>query len=116
MIVSIVVPALVGMTVHEFAHSYVGYLMGDPTPARDGRLALKPVVHMNWFGFLMFVLIGFGALASASIAAYRMRNPRWGYLAAVFAGPFSNLLLAVIAAILYRVVAPMSLTRGFLPE
>lgn len=116
MIVSIIVAALVGMTVHEFAHNYVGYLMGDPTPAREGRLTLNPMVHINWFGFLMFVLIGFGALGSAPIAAYRMRNPRWGYLAAVFAGPFSNLLLAVIAAIIYRITAPMSLTRGFLPE
>jgi len=116
MIVSIIAAALIGMTVHEFAHNYVGYLMGDPTPAREGRLTLNPMVHINWVGFLMFVLIGFGALGSAPIAAYRMRNPRWGYLAAVAAGPFSNLLLAVIAAILYRIIEPMSLTRGFLPE
>jgi Zn-dependent protease len=116
MIVSIIAAVLVGMTVHEFAHNYVGYLMGDPTPAREGRLTLNPMVHINWFGFLMFVLIGFGVLGSAPISSYRMRNPRWGYLAAVAAGPFSNLLLAVTAAILYRIIAPMSLTRGFLPE
>jgi Zn-dependent protease len=115
-IVSIIAAVLIGMTVHEFAHNYVGHLMGDPTPAREGRLTLNPLVHINWFGFLMFVLIGFGILGSAPVAPYRMRNPRWGGLAAVAAGPLSNLLLAIIAAILYRIVEPMSLTRGFLPE
>jgi Zn-dependent protease len=93
---------LMGMTFHEFAHNYVGYLMGDPVPKREGRLTLDPSVHIYWPGFLMFVLIGFGILGSAPISPYRMRNPRWGYLAAVAAGPFSNLLLAIPFAILFR--------------
>jgi len=89
----------IGMTVHEFAHNYVGYKMGDPTPAQQGRLTLNPMVHINWVGWLMFALIGFGILGQAPIAPHRMRNPRWGYLAAVAAGPISNLLLAVLFAI-----------------
>jgi Zn-dependent protease len=105
-IVSVIVAALLGMTVHEFAHNYIGYLMGDPVPAREGRLTLNPLVHINLLGFLMFVFIGFGVLGSAPIAAYRMRNPRWGYLAAVAAGPVSNLLLAVIFAIIFRILNP----------
>lgn len=92
------------MTVHEFAHNYVGHLMGDPVPAREGRLTLDPSVHIYWPGFIMFVLIGFGILGSAPISPYRMRNPRWGYLAAVAAGPFSNLLLAIIFAIPLRFI------------
>lgn len=97
----ILLAALIGMTVHEFAHNYVGHLMGDPVPAREGRLTLDPSVHIYWPGFLMFIIIGFGVLGFAPIAAHRMRNPRWGFLAAVAAGPFSNLLLAVIFAIFY---------------
>ncbi len=93
-----------GMTVHEFAHNYVGYMMGDPVPAREGRLTLNPLVHINWIGWLMFALIGFGILGSAPISPYRMRNPRWGYLAAVAAGPLSNLLLAIIFAIPIRIM------------
>ncbi len=104
MAIAILVAVLLGMTVHEFAHNYVAYLMGDPTPARTGRLTLDPRVHINWFGFLMFVLIGFGILGQAPISAERMRNPRWGYLAAVAAGPLSNLLLAVIFAIPLRLL------------
>jgi Zn-dependent protease len=100
----LVVVALIAMTTHEFAHNYVGYMMGDPVPAREGRLTLDPRVHINWVGFAMFVLIGFGILGSAPIAAHRMRNPRWGILAAVAAGPLSNLLLAVIFGVFFRLV------------
>jgi Zn-dependent protease len=90
------------MTVHEFAHNYIAYRMGDPTPAREGRLTLNPMVHINPMGFLMGVLIGFGFLGSAPISPYRMRNPRWGFMWAVAAGPISNLLLAVVIALLLR--------------
>ncbi len=106
--VGILIAVLIGMTVHEFAHNYVGHLMGDPTPAREGRLTLDPTVHIYWPGFIMFVLIGFGILGSAPISANRMRNPRWGYLAAVAAGPFSNLLLATVFAVIYHLFADVA--------
>ena len=97
---------LVGMTVHEFAHNYIAWRMGDPNPARNGRLTLNPLVHINWIGFLMFVFIGFGILGSAPISPYAMpvQNRRWRWLAAVAAGPLSNLLLAVIFAIIIRII------------
>ena len=95
---------LVAMTVHEFMHNYVGYLMGDPTPKQMGRLTLNPFVHINWMGWIMFALIGFGVLGSAPIQSYRMRNPRWGMLAAVAAGPLSNLALAILGGIVFKVV------------
>jgi Zn-dependent protease len=95
-----------GMTIHEFAHSYVGYRMGDPTPARMGRLTLNPFVHINWIGWLMFALIGFGILGSAPISPWNMprENRRWRWLAAVAAGPLSNLLLAVLFALIIRIL------------
>ncbi len=89
----------VGMTAHEFAHCLVADRMGDDTPRRLGRLTLNPLVHVNWVGWLMFALIGFGILGSAPINARRMRNPRWGYFAAVAAGPLANLALAVFFAL-----------------
>lgn len=97
---------LVGMTVHEFAHNYIAWRMGDPNPARNGRLTLNPLVHINWIGFLMFVFIGFGILGSAPISPYAMpvENRRWRWLAAVAAGPLSNLLLAIIFAIIIRII------------
>lgn len=103
-VVGILAAVLIGMTVHEFAHNYVAHLMGDPTPSRQGRLTLNPAVHIYWPGFLMFVLIGFGILGTAPVNHRLMRNPRWGYLAAVAAGPFSNLLVAVVGGVIWRLV------------
>ncbi len=95
-----------GMTVHEFAHNYVGWRMGDPEPARLGRLTLNPLVHINWIGWLMFAVLGFGILGSAPISPYRMpaENRRWRWLAAVAAGPFANLLIAILFALFVRLV------------
>ncbi len=103
-----------GMTVHEFAHNFVAHLMGDPVPAQQGRLTLNPLVHINWLGWLMFALLGFGILGSAPISAQRMRNPRYGYLAAVAAGPLSNLLLALLFGLLFQIMRPLFL-GGTLP-
>ena len=104
MAIGVLAALFIGMTVHEFAHNYVAHLMGDPTPASMGRLTLNPLVHIYWPGFIMFLVIGFGPLGSAPISPYRMRNPRWGYFAAVAAGPLSNLLLAILFAIILRIV------------
>lgn len=106
------------MTIHEFAHNYVGWRMGDPVPKAQGRLTLNPLVHINWIGWLMFAVIGFGILGSAPISAQRMRDPRWGFLAAVAAGPFSNLAVAIIFAIPLRILgwAQLGQFAYFRPE
>lgn len=107
-----------GMTIHEFAHNYVGWKMGDPTPKMQGRLTLNPLVHIHWIGWLMFAIIGFGILGSAPISPQRMRDPRWGYLAAVAAGPFSNLGLALVFAIALRLsgLAPVGAAFYYQPS
>ena len=113
-LIGVLIAVGIGMTVHEFAHNYVAHLMGDYVPAQQGRLTLNPLVHINWIGWLMFALIGFGMLGSAPIAAHRMRNPRWGFLAAVAAGPVSNLLVAAIFGIIFRIITPM-MAAGTVP-
>ncbi len=110
-LISILIAVGLGMTVHEFAHNYIGHLMGDPVPAREGRLTLNPLVHINWVGWLMFALIGFGILGSAPIAAHRMRSPRWGYLAAVAAGPLANLIVAAVFGLIFRLVVPLAVNQ-----
>ncbi len=94
-----VVVVLIAMDVHEFAHAYVAYRMGDTTARDTGRMTLNPFVNIHWLGFAMWVLIGFGILGTAPVNERRMRDPRWGMLAAVAAGPIANLLLAVVSAI-----------------
>src|SRR5690606_17338699 len=65
-----------------------------------------PMVHINWLGWIMFALIGFGILGAAPISPYRMplENRRWRWLAAVAAGPVSNLLLAIMFALIIRIL------------
>ena len=115
-IVANLIVLLIGMTLHEFAHNYVGWRMGDPTPAQQGRLTLNPMVHINWLGWIMFAVIGFGILGSAPISPYRMPldNRRWRWLAAVGAGPASNLLLATVFALIIRIIGFQTLAG--LPE
>lgn len=105
-IIASMIVLLVGMTLHEYAHNYVGWRMGDPNPAREGRLTLNPFVHINWVGWLMFALLGFGILGSAPISPYRMplENRRYRWLAAVAAGPLSNLLLAAVFGIIIQII------------
>jgi Zn-dependent protease len=97
---------LVGMTLHEFAHNFVGWKMGDPEPQRQGRLTLNPLVHINWIGWIMFALLGFGILGSAPISPYRMprENRRWRWLAAVAAGPLANLAIVVVTAMILNII------------
>lgn len=104
----------VAMTVHEFAHNYVGDKMGDPVPRQQGRLTLNPLVHIHPIGWLMFAIIGFGILGSAPISARRMRDPRWGFMYAVAAGPLSNLALAIVFGLFFRFM-PYSMFAS-LPE
>jgi Zn-dependent protease len=90
---------LLAMAVHEFAHAYAAYRMGDTTARDAGRMTLNPFVNINWIGMLMAIVVGFGILGSAPVNEYRMRDRRWGMLIAVLAGPVSNLLLAILCAI-----------------
>ena len=101
-LISRAIVLLVAMAVHEFAHAYVAYRMGDPTAKEQGRMTLDPRANIYWPGFIVGVLIGFAILGSAPVNPYRMRNRRWGMFAAVVAGPVSNLLIAILAAIPLR--------------
>ena len=103
-----------GMGWHEYAHAVVADWWGDPTPRQMGRLTPNPVVHINWVGWLMFLVLGFGILGSVPINTRAMRDPRWGSFWTSFAGPLSNLLQAVLFGIIanmFLFLAPEVLTQ-----
>jgi Zn-dependent protease len=95
---------LFGMGFHEYAHAMVADYWGDPTPRRMGRLTPNPFVHINWLGWAMWALIGFGILGSVPINRYQMRDPKWGSFWTSFAGPLSNLGQGLIYAIVLRLL------------
>ncbi len=93
------------MPVHECAHGLMAKALGDDTAERAGRLTLNPMAHFNLYGALLMFLIGFGWAEPVPVNPVRFRNQkrRQGYMALVaFAGPLSNLIMAILGAVIYR--------------
>jgi Zn-dependent protease len=111
---------LIGFTVHEFAHAWVAYQLGDTTQVSQGRLTLDPRAHLIPWLYILAVLTGFGMAKPVywHPALLRVEMRRGGMLIAV-AGPVSNVVLAVLAAIPVR-LGLVSLASGpsnpFLPS
>lgn len=88
------------LPVHEFAHGYVAYKLGDPTPRYQGRLTLNPLAHIDIIGSLCILLLGFGWAKPVQINARYFRNPKKDMAITALAGPVSNLLVAFIATLI----------------
>lgn len=94
---------LVGFPVHEWAHAWSAYKMGDETAALEGRLSLNPLAHLDFLGSLMLLLTGFGWAKPVPVNPLRMRVPlRRGMALSALAGPAINLLMAMACAIPFR--------------
>ena len=85
--------------VHEFAHAFIAYKLGDGTAKLKGRLTINPFAHINWFGALMILLVGFGYAEPVPINVrnVKMKNKKVGMALIALAGPLSNLLMAFIS-------------------
>jgi len=91
---------LITITVHECAHGYIAYKMGDPTAKDMGRLTLNPLKHMDPFGFIMLMIVGFGWAKPVIINPRNFRDPKKGMALSALAGPASNVLMAIAGAII----------------
>ncbi len=98
-----VIVLLVAFTIHEFSHAIVADYFGDETPRMNGRITLNPLAHLDPLGSLLLIIAGFGWAKPVPINPYAL-NRRSLYAVAwvSFAGPLSNLLMAVFAAIPFR--------------
>ena len=91
-------------SVHEFAHAWVANSFGDDTPRLYGRLTLNPAAHLDVMGSLMLLFAGFGWAKPVPINPYALRRRSNAAVMWVsLAGPFSNLLMAGLAAIPFRI-------------
>jgi Zn-dependent protease len=102
-IVALVATLLIGLTVHEYAHAWSAYKLGDYTAYLQGRMSLNPMVHIDPIGALMLLFVGFGWAKPVPINPYALG--RRGTLFVSLAGPVSNLLLAAAAAVIVRMLA-----------
>ena len=104
---------IVALSFHESAHAFVAYKLGDMTAQRMGRLTLNPLSHIDWYGLLLLVVVGFGWGKPVPFNPHNLRLPKWGPVMVAFAGPFSNLLLAVVFSLVFSVIAT---TRALEPN
>ena len=98
----ITVPAvLLVIMLHELAHGFVAYKLGDPTAKRMGRLSLNPLKHLDPIGAICMVLFHFGWAKPVPINTRYFRNPRRDMAITALAGPLSNLIFAFLSVPLY---------------
>jgi Zn-dependent protease len=95
---------LIASTVHEFAHAYAAYKLGDYTAKIEGRLTLNPLAHIDPIGAIMMILARFGWSKPVPINEHNFENPVAGTAISSLAGPISNILLAAISALPLRFI------------
>jgi len=104
-IIVLLIPALVfSLSFHEFAHAWMAYRLGDSTAARMGRLTLNPMSHLDPMGSLALLLMGFGWAKPVPVDPRYLKNPRRDMVKVAAAGPISNIILAIIAAFVLRLL------------
>ena len=99
-----VIAIFISLTVHEFSHALVGKLRGDKTAEREGRLTLNPMAHLDLMGLIPLFIFGFGWAKPVPFNPYNLKNPKWDSVKIALAGPGSNLVLAIICAVAFRLL------------
>src|SRR3989338_2379326 len=95
---------LVVVSIHEFSHAYAADRLGDPTPKLSGRLTLNPLSHLDPLGTLLFLLVGFGWGKPVPFDPFNLRHPKKDAAIISFACPLSNLMMAVLASFILRLL------------
>ena len=85
--------------IHEYAHAFTAYKLGDNTAKSQGRLTLNPMASFDLFGTLMFLLVGIGWAKPVPINPRNFKNQKSGMVITAAAGPLSNLLFALISCL-----------------
>lgn len=87
---------IISIGIHEFAHAFTAYKLGDSTPKLQGRVTLNPFAHIDPLGLLLVVIAGFGWGRPVEFDIYNLRNPKRDVLLIALAGPLSNIALAFL--------------------
>lgn len=110
---------LLAIPVHEAAHALVSAKLGDPTAKNMGRLSLNPMAHFDLLGAICMIFVGVGWAKPVPVYPSRYKKPKLGMAVSAAAGPVSNLLLAFISMILYKLLyyyTPDTMVWGLLVQ
>ena len=103
----LMVPVVIfSLTVHEYSHGRIAFLLGDNTAKRLGRLSFNPLKHLDPIGTLFFYFMGFGWAKPVPVDPRNFDQPRRDMMYVAIAGPLSNLALAVICGFFIRIIDP----------
>ena len=103
---------IIALSFHEFAHAWMSNKLGDPTPARQGRLTINPMAHIDWIGFIALIFCGFGWGKPVMIDSYYYKNKRRDELLASISGVVMNLILAVVFSFPAKWIYALYLSTG----
>ena len=100
---------LASLTVHEWAHAWTADRLGDPTARMLGRVSFNPIVHIDPIGTVVLPLVGmltagivFGWAKPVPVNVSRLGSPKRDFMIVAAAGPASNIVLAIGAAIVFH--------------
>ncbi|AST93804.1 MULTISPECIES: site-2 protease family protein [Sutcliffiella] len=105
----VAITLIFAFTLHEYAHAFVAYKFGDSTAAKQGRLTLSPMAHLDPLGTILIFLVGFGWAKPVPVNRFFFKRPRLAGVLVSIAGPLSNLFLAIIGAFLFLVLIKFGL-------
>ena len=95
----------VSLPVHESAHAYAAYRLGDETGRLSGRISLNPFDHLSQSGTIMMLLIGVGYAKPVPVNIRNFKNRKLGFALTAAAGPLSNILMSLIAVLVAALIA-----------
>lgn len=95
---------LISLSIHEYAHAYIAYKLGDKSQKALGRLSLDPISHIEPFGFICIALFGFGWGKPVIVDDRNFKNKSKGNMLVSLAGPLSNLILATLLTLVLKVL------------
>ena len=105
---------IVSISVHEFSHAFAANRLGDPTAKNMGRLTLNPRAHLDPTGTLFLLFVGFGWGRPVPFNPLNLKNPKRGAALISLAGPASNLVLATLLSLIFRLFNVGALLGTFL--
>lgn len=96
-----IIALLPSLTFHEWAHGFVAYKLGDSTAKADGRLSLNPLDHLDLYGSLMLLLVGYGWAKPVPVNTRSFKKPKRDFALCSIAGPIANFILAFVSTLLF---------------
>ena len=111
-----IIAILIALSVHEWAHAFVAYRLGDPTAKNEGRVTLNPIAHLDPVGTILFILVGFGWGKPVPVNPMYFSHYKRDSALVAAAGPASNFVLATGAFILITMLGLQTIGGSILQQ